>query len=467
VTTANLSPLVTTTLANRINRPDYHRWAAQVRNTGGCTQPIKLRGGVDHIDPSTGQILRSYSTRDEPDGILRVACKTRRASRCPACAEVYRADTYQLVRAGLVGGKGVPSTVTQHPAVFATLTAPSFGLVHARRETKAGKAVRCHPRRNAPLCPHGRPMSCTDHHHPDDPRLSEPLCQDCYDYSGQVLFNALAPELWRRFTLALRRRVAKAAGLTLKELKDALVVSFAKVAEYQRRGVVHFHAVIRFDGPHGPSSAPPPWATLDVLADAVDHAAKAVHVATPDAEGLSSRLLAWGRQLDIRPITSTGELTDQAVAGYIAKYATKAAECVGTIDRRISEAENLSDLPVRPHARRLIAECIRLGGLEELTDLRLTQWAHMLGFRGHFSTKSRQYSTTLGALRTARAEHNRPEELTTGRLPFFEEDTVLVVSDWRYVGRGHNVGDALLAATLTGQQLPPLHPFAPAERNAT
>jgi len=176
--------------------------------------------------------------------------------------------------------------------------------------------------------------------------------------------------------------------------------------------------------------------------------------------------LAWGHQLDVRPITSTGELTDQAVAGYIAKYATKAAECVGTIDRRISEAENLSDLPVRPHARRLIAECVRLGGLEELTDLRLTQWAHMLGFRGHFSTKSRQYSTTLGALRDARAEHNRPEELTTGRLPLFEEDTVLVVSDWRYVGRGHNAGDALLAATLTGQQLPPLHPFAPVERNA-
>ncbi|MFI9259735.1 replication initiator [Streptomyces sioyaensis] len=31
--------------------------------------------------------------------------------------------------------------------------------------------------------------------------------------------------------------------------------------------------------------------------------------------------------------------------------------------------------------------------------------AHKLGFRGHFSTKSRDYSTTLGALRLAqRAE---------------------------------------------------------------
>ena len=55
-----------------------------------------------------------------------------------------------------------------------------------------------------------------------------------------------------------------------------------------------------------------------------------------------------------------------------------------------------------------------LGHLPEFADLKLWKWAHMLGFRGHFSTKSRAYSTTLGALRdvrrawrTAQAEHAR------------------------------------------------------------
>jgi hypothetical protein len=38
-----------------------------------------------------------------------------------------------------------------------------------------------------------------------------------------------------------------------------------------------------------------------------------------------------------------------------------------------------------------------------LSYRRLQRWAHMLGFGGHFSTKSRQYSTTLKALREARA----------------------------------------------------------------
>ncbi|MEU1388498.1 MULTISPECIES: replication initiator [unclassified Nonomuraea] len=435
-------------MIDRLHQPDYDRWAHQIKRTGGCRQPIHLRGKVEHYDQATGQLLHRYTTNREPNGVLRVPCKTRRASRCPACAEVYRADTYQLVRAGLVGGKGVPATVSSHPCLFVTLTAPSFGSVHTRRE-KNGKVQPCHARRDAQTCPHGQLMSCTDRHSADDPRLGEPLCPDCYDYDGSVLFNAISPELWRRFTLALRRRFARLNGLTVKALRDQVTIAFAKVAEYQRRGVVHFHAVIRLDGPDGPNSPPPAWATADALADAVQHAATAV---TAEIKPLS-QTFRWGTQLDVRRITMHGDLTEQAVAAYIAKYATKAAECVGTLDRRIQPLDNLDALPVRDHARRLIAACMRLGSDEDLADLRLTHWAHMLGFRGHFSTKSRHYSTTLGELRAAREEHMRTEEISLGRLPLFDEDTVLVVAHWEYAGQGLSLGDQLLAAALTGTPL--------------
>ncbi|MEV4183249.1 replication initiator [Streptosporangium canum] len=442
-------------LITRLHDPQYARWASQIRRTGGCRQPIHLRGHVHHVDPATGGRLHSYTTATEPDGILRVPCKTRRASRCPACAETYRSDTYQLVRAGLVGGKGVPASVTAHPCLFVTLTAPSFGTVHTRRE-KNGTILPCHARRDAATCPHGRVMSCTTRHGVDEECLGEPLCPDCYDYAGSVLFNAMSPELWRRFTEALRRRVAKLGGLTLRELREQVTISFAKVAEYQRRGVVHFHSVIRVDGPDGPTSPPPAWATADVLADAVRHAASAVTVTVPEVPGEPVRAFQWGNQLDARQITMNGDLTDQAVAGYIAKYATKAAECVGTLDRRINLLDDLTAFNLRDHARRLITECLRLGVLDELADLRLVQWAHMLGFRGHFSTKSRRYSTTLGKLRAARTEHVRGEQVTTGRLPIFGEDTVLVISHWEYAGQGFSAGDALLSAALTGTPLPSL-----------
>ena len=134
------------------------------------------------------------------------------------------------------------------------------------------------------------------------------------------------------------------------------------------------------------------------------------------------------------PVTTAGELTDTKVAAYLAKYATKAAECTGTLDRRITPADQLDALPVREHARRHIAECIRLSKLPELIHLRLASWAHMLGFSGHFSTKSRTYSTTFGALRADRAAHQRDQAIAAGLLPDVDDETrlALVVTDWHF-----------------------------------
>jgi hypothetical protein len=231
--------------------------AGASRYPGGCPQPVLLRGRVDHIDGTTGELLHRYTTVHEPGGVLPIACKTRRASRCLPCAEVYRADTYQLIRAGLSGGKGVPDAVATRPCVFTTLTAPSFGPVHLHRE-RDGRVLRCRPRRRGGTCSHGNPISCPDRHDRDNPRLGEPLCPDCYDYTGAVLFNACAPELWRRFTITLRSALARQAGLSRKALAAQVRVSYAKVAEYQRRGIVHFHAIIRLTAPAGQPRHRPP-----------------------------------------------------------------------------------------------------------------------------------------------------------------------------------------------------------------
>ena len=58
----------------------------------------------------------------------------------------------------------------------------------------------------------------------------------------------------------------------------------------------------------------------------------------------------------------------------------------------------------------------------------------MLGFRGHFATKSRSYSTTFAALRAERAEFSAARTLDALDLPV--NDSVIVVNDWRYAGRG-------------------------------
>ncbi len=163
---------------------------------------------------------------------------------------------------------------------------------------------------------------------------------------------------------------------------------------------------------------------------------------------MAARTLAWGRERDTRPITTTGELTDTKVAGYVAKYATKAAECTGTLDRRITAADRLAELPVSDHARRHIAECPCLAKLSPFGGLRLVGWAHMLGFRGHFSTKSRAYSTTMGALRAERAAYQREYAVAAGLQPDLDGDTTLVINDWHFAGRGHPPPTAALAADL-------------------
>ncbi|MFE9976861.1 replication initiator protein RepSA [Streptomyces hirsutus] len=428
-----LDPITLGDLLRMASASDYARWEDQIRRTGGCADPIHLTGWVLHKDKTTGETLHHYSTAGEPGGRLRLACGNRRASRCPSCAWTYAGDTYHLIRAGLAGDnrRDIPVTVREHPRAFATLTAPSFGPVHNRPDRGVCR--------------------CGTQHAADAPELGTALDPDTYDYAGSVLFNNHAGQLWQRFTTRLRRELAARAGLSRRELADRLRVSYGKVAEFQKRGALHFHAVVRLDGPEGAESPPPAWATVALLADAIRAAAAHSYtsVSVPAVGDQPARSFRWGTQLDVRPVKAFGDgsdITEQAVASYVAKYATKAAENTGTLDRRIGELAELDRHGVPDHTRRLITACRDLDPL--YPDRRLWAWAHMLGFRGHFSSKSRRYSTTLGALRQARADYRAAQDAAAFRLDDHEPETVLVLTDWQYAGHGHTPGESALAATI-------------------
>ena len=161
----------------------YDRWAELVAQAGYCHHPIRLAGRVAQADRATGEVRTVYDSEREPDGVLLKACGTRRESRCPSCAATYRADAYQLLAAGLKGGKGVPDTVAIHPRLFVTFTAPCFGRVHTRK-AQGRLVLPCHPHRQGARCPHGLRDGCWHRHDADDPRLGEPLCPSCYDAAG-------------------------------------------------------------------------------------------------------------------------------------------------------------------------------------------------------------------------------------------------------------------------------------------
>jgi hypothetical protein len=445
----------------------YERWAELVAQAGYCHHPIRLAGRLDHADRATGEVRTVYDSEREPDGVLLKACGTRRESQCPSCAAVYRADAYQLLAAGLKGGKGVPDTVAEHPRLFVTFTAPSFGRVHSRK-AQGRLVLPCHPHRQGARCPHGTRAGCWHRHDEDDPRLGEPLCPSCYDAEAQVLWNALAPELWRRTTIALQRALGRLVGLQEAELRRLARVSYAKVAEFQRRGAIHFHAVIRLDAATdcrcpGCLAPPPEPFTAALLEDALRLAVPAVRAPCRSVDGGPERYARWGEQLDVRNITradgQAGELSAEQVAGYIAKYATKATESFGAgLDRRLTDADDLEHLDGLPaHVAELVRACWELGGRPELEELRLRAWAHMLGFGGHWSTKSRRYSTTFTVLRRARVAFAKRRR-ASGGIPLdawgYPEDdqAVIVVASWVYAGSGYETeGERWLALSAAAR----------------
>jgi hypothetical protein len=289
----------------------------------------------------------------------------------------------------------------------------------------------------------------------------------CYQAGAQVLWNALAGRLWSRTTIYLYRALAQLAGLSEGELRRLVRVSFAKVAEYQKRGAVHFHAIVRLDAATDcgcPACVAPPPAefTAELLELAVRRAAEAVAVTCPavDQDQGVTLVARWGEQLDVCHITEAtdeGELSAEQVAGYVAKYATKSTEALGvTLDHRVGEVE-LEGLDVPAHVAELVRACWELGGRPSLVGLRLRKWAHMLGFGGHFSTKSRRYSTTLGALRRARVAYT-VRRRRGGVLPLDawgrpeDDQAVIVVASWAYFGSGYqSTGEAWLAASAAAR----------------
>jgi hypothetical protein len=220
------------------------------------------------------------------------------------------------------------------------------------------------------------------------------------------------------------------------------------------------HALLRLDGedPADPAAVlpPPPWATVDLLNELLAGAAATIAIRTPaHLDRPDGWVIQWGehvRPMPVRRGLPGAEVTEQHVAGYLAKYATKATEPAGFLSTRLTDSTvRLHSDPDR-HTGRLVAAAWTLGR-PAAGDAwsRLRPWAHLFGFGGHFATKSRAYSTTFGALRAARSTAMRRVNTVTAAHPQQTDpdeldDPVLIVGIWTYAGTGwRTAADAALA----------------------
>lgn len=447
-------------LARTTDWAGWERFSELAAQVGYCTNPVRVRGEVADVGPGTGEMITTYHTGEEPDGVLLLPCRNRRATVCPSCSRTYAADTWQLVAAGLRGGKGLPASVAAHPRAFATLTAPSFGPVHTIHLSGA-------PCQHADkkTCRHGVDLNCVDIHRPGEAVVGTPVCPKCFDYRGLVMFNALAPKLWARTVIEIRRRLAALSEISVRQVHSTVRLSYTKVAEYQRRGAIHLHAVFRLDARSteaAPQAPPAPFDDPNLLLAAIHSAARRVSIEVPVAEDRNSipTVVRWGSQLDVAVIgssqpeqTTNGDpaapqhsTPARAVANYLAKYVTKALPEHGIV------ADHGDTNPYRRHVRQIHRTCRQLGRDHDLTVLRTGDRVEGFGYPSRPSSRSRKYSTTMGALRAERQRH----AMTDRGAPDADIDqhSGIRVGLWRYAGHGwRGLGEAGWVGTKAAQRI--------------
>lgn len=183
------------------------------------------------------------------DGSVMVRCNNRARSVCPSCSRLYTGDWAAIARSGVFDEDRQP--YDGYAWALVTLTAPSFGPVHAAPHRLRDQAARC---------------QCGTTHDFGDPIAGLPLYDD-YDYHGTMQFNDHMPRLFSRTMDRWRRRWGSDLG-------------YFAVTEAQRRGTMHKHLIVRY-----PSGLLNP---LDLLAEAAD-----AYTATWDGN-----VIEWGAQMD-------------------------------------------------------------------------------------------------------------------------------------------------------------------------
>ena len=432
----------------RVASPGFDRWQDQIHRTGGCADPIRLPGRTITRDKTTGELLlvhhRGRAGRHAPHRLrqpprlplpgLRLDLRRRHLPPDPRRPRRRRRQGHPRHRPRPPPRLRHPHRPLLRPGPQPARQPAAAAAAPATRTTIRRWARRSTPRRTT------TPARCCG--------------------------TTTPGELWRASPSTSAARSPPAPASPRRALKETARVSFGKVAEYQKRGAVHFHAVIRLDGPDGPDTPPPSWATVELL-DRRDPRRRRPRRTRPvtvpaaggparphPALGHPARRPAHRRLRRRRRHHRTGR---RLLRRQVRHQGRRDHRHPRPPHRQLAEARPLLGVP--DHTRRLIAACLDLRRRSTRTG-RLRAWAHMLGFRGHFSTKSRRYSTTLGepcarsAPTTAPQERDAlglPETSTTGEAP------PLVLAHWPYAGHGHTPGRILARRQHRSQGHPTEH----------
>lgn len=333
-----------------------------------CAHPVTIHANTLSVSGEYGQKS------------MTVNCGSRIAEDCEHCSKIYRGDSFTLLRDGFA------QLQPGEQAFFVTTTAPGsaeFGQTHGIRR--------------------GQRCPCGALHRKGDEILGTPIDADAYRYDLAAGFNKASSRLFTLGIQRLRRFVRDDGG----------TVRYIRVAEYQRRGLIHMHAII--------------------ITTADDGMIRRAYQGGPSIRGVwrrhtpvSHEGFTWGTRMDIQKIGNSAD--EGKVRAYMAKLVGYVAKGLdhGLHGVHKTHAATLQAAALR-HCKcdRLSSGCLRgryrhtggaprsrtgpnrSGGAENLCRRHARAW-NMAGFTGHVFGRGASWGPKTRALcRAIRAEHVR------------------------------------------------------------
>jgi hypothetical protein len=361
-----------------------------------CSHPVTLSRST--INTATGAV-------SAPE-MINKACGSRLADRCPSCSEVYRRDLVVLIGEGLRKHLDRGEVVT-----FLTFTAPGaevFGQTHTRPTKRRKDGT-----------PYTYPCPCGRLHAEEYASLGTPLDPSTYDYDAAADWNANASRLLA-VTMQRLSRLTYPRASTAEEPQRQL--ERVRVVEFQRRGLVHFHLLVRGDVRQE---------HFDAVVRGSGTPGQRGHIKPSTSHGI-----VWGTQCDRRRIVKGGK---HSVGYYLLKvvgYATKSAGSgvsgtsrhVGNMTKagaRSCTCEHALTCHDGPDALKVrtptaygapgVLTVTSPGKREHQQCVRHRLARRGWGFRGHVFASSRRWGVTLREIRERRSLHVGGSSLPTVR----------------------------------------------------
>lgn len=342
---------------------------------------------MECVNTSTGE-LYDGRTINKP-------CGTRLAERCLHCSQVYAADARSVFNGGVESDDELASHFT-----FVTLTAPGadvFGRSHQRVTRSVAGKGRGGKRRKSPKKIVVIRCGCGHRHRQDDAILGTPIDPSTYRYDLAADFNASSSRLLSITLQRLSRAMYPKKGASDSGERQSL--KYARVAEFQKRGLIHFHILIR--------DAVPAGMLETIVRGGKDEANNVVIPAVRHG------VWEWGKQVDVKVIDSK----DRDKVGYylrkLISYSTKSTDSAasGTVEHR----GKMQSAALRGCSCEAGRHCARGRRGEAKTNTYHTKMAdkfcrrHQLayngwGFRGHVLAISRTWGMTFKEVRKRRSD---------------------------------------------------------------